>query len=501
MTTLLFLWTWLLSARAAWATVSFDVCVDVDVNVVDHAGDYWITNANDRDGRGFRVAVVQTSPPSTTWTFADDEGCVRDFPLATASQTVAVHVKSEARVSGVDLHSWSGPSDGSRPREEVVFSLYPAVHGLSVNLTVQPTGQSDRSVWRNLLVATMVFKSHDWNVDDPPSRACCVPGTEQANGTCGTPADEYLPIATPVQLQAARFDSKGNAQSRLVLADGTDAPTWRGDGTSLPGVYSHWTAEKRVIAHELGHVIVSHRAGGQEAVNQNAPMNGCAGSFAGDGTPVAQAGYGYLTKEYVSLAWKEGWADFVAVATFNDGGEVDCDVQNPGFDQDWDLDGVIDLGPGFRSAHPGDYRSNRGVDVPIDALAGTIDCEGAPDVEGLQPVPYTWSPSWTVNAQNWLSDLEVAPDPGGCVATTYPAEENRATRYDIVRMLWDLRTDQGLSPAQLSNLATSTCFRTWRAADGSSSTDARLPWRRLEASAAALGLTTPFQAEDDHVWH
>ena len=71
MTTLLFLWTWLLSARAAWATVSFDVCVDVDVNVVDHAGDYWITNANDRDGRGFRVAVVQTSPPSTTWTFAD----------------------------------------------------------------------------------------------------------------------------------------------------------------------------------------------------------------------------------------------------------------------------------------------------------------------------------------------------------------------------------------------------------------------------------------------
>jgi hypothetical protein len=331
MTTLIWLWAWV---TAAWA-VPLDVCVDVDVNVVDHAGDFWITNQNDRDGRGFRVGIFVNGAP--TWQFADSEGCVRGFQVPLTGASVYVQVKSEARVSGVDLHSWSGASDGTRPRELVQFGNLNPMVSLSWNLTIDPTTVRERAVWRNLLVATMVFAGGDWNVDAPVSRACCVPGTEQANGTCSSPSDEYEPFELPIQLQAwvAPVGQDG-AQSRLVREDGSDHPSGRGDGTSLPGVYSHFSDQKREIAHELGHVIVSHRAGGQEVVNANAPMNGCVGSFDGSGAPIPQNEYGYLTKEYLSLAWKEGWADFVAVAAFNDAGEDDCDLQNPGRDHDWD---------------------------------------------------------------------------------------------------------------------------------------------------------------------
>jgi hypothetical protein len=337
----LLLWGWVAAAYTG------DLCVDVDVDFTDLAGDRWIDNDVDRAARGVRVGV-NAGGTTTSHHLSQSEGCLRGLQVTTTTGQVIVAVYSDAVVSGVELESWSGPSDGDRDLEAEVFVLNNVGANFSINLTVaRGIGAEEDAVWRNLLAATMVFKDQDWNVDSGPGRACCVPGAPglDDDGTCGNAAYEYAPIAGPIQLQA--FDGGAKAQSRLVDANGDD------DG---PGVYSHLTREKRVIAHELGHVVLYHRAGGQEDVDASAEMDGCNGTFDLSGVPQSPSGYGFLTKEFASLAYKEGWADFVAVHTWNDPATAGCDLQNIGRDHDLNLNGTVsraELGPDYRSDHPG----------------------------------------------------------------------------------------------------------------------------------------------------
>jgi hypothetical protein len=118
---------------------------------------------------------------------------------------------------------------------------------------------------------------------------------------------------------------------------------------------------------------------------------------------------------------------------------------------------------------------------------------------------YTWTPGFTIDGRNWLSDLIDANDAAGCEATSDPDDEsiNRTTRYDVVRMLWAMRTDQGLSPDQLSNLMVNTCFRTWDPNDATLLTVERLPWIRLTESAVWLPqeVEDALDAEGDRVVH
>jgi hypothetical protein len=119
---------------------------------------------------------------------------------------------------------------------------------------------------------------------------------------------------------------------------------------------------------------------------------------------------------------------------------------------------------------------------------------------------HSWPPpgTGTIDGRNWLADLEAANHPSGCVAHSNAVKEaNRTTIFDVVRLYWALRTDQGVSANELSDLAVDTCFRTWLADDGNvtSSADQRLPWIRLILSSVHNQLDAELDAEADPVAH
>jgi hypothetical protein len=149
MTTLIWLWAWV---TAAWA-VPLDVCVDVDVNVVDHAGDFWITNQNDRDGRGFRVGIFVNGAP--TWQFADSEGCVRGVPgpLDWRERLRAGEVRGPGVGGGPPLlvgcvgrHPAEGVGPVREPEPDGVAVVEPhdrPHHGAGTRGVAEPAGRDD----------------------------------------------------------------------------------------------------------------------------------------------------------------------------------------------------------------------------------------------------------------------------------------------------------------------------------------------------------------------
>lgn len=239
---------------------------------------------------------------------------------------------------------------------------------------------------------------------------------------------------------------------------------------------------KFLVAHELGHVIEMMRTGGRTRKDENAAMGGCDARV---GAGLDDSGRGRFTKEYMSLALREGWADFVATWTWNRRTERNCTYQSAGHLFDFDLDGTADN------------------DEPGTELDHQDDCHGTPFVGHDHPAP--------MDRVNWLDDLQDPAYAHHCEREPDDAREaNRSTVYDVAKMFWQLnhRNGQGVEIATLTDLYVDMCPRQWAMNDDEASPDASdpyveddLPLERLKISAAAHGLSAELDAALPHVAH
>jgi hypothetical protein len=138
----------------------------------------------------------------------------------------------------------------------------------------------------------------------------------------------------------------------------------------------------------------------------DAAPDGCPSS-----TPTVLHDFPY--KEFNSGAAVEGFAHFYSAMAFNEDTSpgADCEVQKH-YDVDWDRSGV---------------RGDTFADTD------TFSCEGGFDAWDPPPVN-----QYVQQADNfdYLGDH--------CLASGQ--SNNRGTTYDWMRMFWDLRTDEGVTP-------------------------------------------------------
>ncbi len=196
--------------------------------------------------------------------------------------------------------------------------------------------------------------------------------------------------------------------------------------------------EKFIIAHEMGHAVTDLK-------NGNNGMNSDYDANVGDCSPAYDnGGHKYNSKEYASAAWTEGVANAYAAFSFNDdvvGVSTDCEYQARNT-QDWNLDGDTN--------DPGD------VEV--------FSCE---DGTGL--------PAGFTQGSDWLG--------AHCLATG--AIHNRGLEYDVLRHMWDMRTNEAVTVANLFDIVDKANPNSWTISGAGTTSD--YPTPRMSSGAFTVG--------------
>lgn len=462
------------------------VCAQVPDDFVDKGGEYW-TDFSPRPAKGFKFTIVDETGSFKGW-LRDTDGCEEVTVSTKVGGSFDFRVHSKATVSGVEIHSWYGANEWSKqfsrqdrtvptPGMTPTFSQF--MH------TIDVAGAQFPQSWRNLIVATQVFRGgRTWNVNIPVSRDCCYDEDgPNDDGTC--PGNRtYSPVGTPLQMQNHE-DAGSGSTLRDFDGDGVQTGTpgveFRSDG----GLYRR----KFTIAHEIGHVIVGMRMNGRASKDATAPLDGCNGDMDGTGTYIDQDERGTFGKDYLSAALREGWADYVAAVAFNRTNEGICELQTFKHGKNFDLSS-------FNQA------DNRDVDASGNQndLHGTYYCDRAPLTahhENLSgPLLWEADAGWLRNA---IANVSSCTSAGSSAL-----DSNRSSIYDVARLFWDLDAEEGLGAQDLSNLYVNMCPLTWDSNDhlASNNTTEKMPRKRLQKSALALGLwSTVLRQMADHIDH
>jgi hypothetical protein len=223
------------------------------------------------------------------------------------------------------------------------------------------------------------------------------------------------------------------------------------------------------------------RMGDRTDTSGGAPLYGCNGCYKDDLSLCDTGGNGdkgLNTREYQSLAAREGWADFYAAFLWNQR-EADCSI-NTHVVHDLDLDGDID--DNWNAGDTGDYNED-------DSYDGSIDCEGfgVPDVPGLQredPLDDD------IDEWDWLEDVN---DAELCGPATLA---HVGTKYDWLRYFWDMYTDEGIDVEELGDLYVDACPTNWERAQAVGTTTNEWPIERFELSAIHHGIGAAHHAQD-----
>ena len=465
--------------------LNVDICVEFALDFVDaEAGDWWTDNTP-VPARGVEV-VVEDDSTSRTFNLGRQDGCLNvDVVVTPPSNNFVLRAKSKARVNQIDIASHDSSTWEFKPLSFKTWTL-------SANQTAQLLLPAEQ-VWMALAIGTWVFHRNDFNLLQGGTRGCCLEASSHysLDGTCtaSDPANEYSPIAPPV-----RFFTGSSACGSSTMQDSS--------GADHPAVNVS-CARKWILAHELGHVIVGMRMGGREPGQERpmtAPTNRCSADYHRDDfengilTLVDPGGMtdvrGHFTKEYMSNAFREGWATFFAIWTWNKRSESDCVKQELGY-SDFDLDGTID----------NDY----------DVLSGWIDrthsCAGSPFFGGRFA-----QDSGVTDGLNWLDDMQQDSSNRCNRTATSEGEANRSTVHDVARMFWDLTVTTGsyaLEPEVLADLYIDMCPLGWAAKDDEQqgypdwdAAEGDLPYERLMLSARHHRIFRDVhQAAGDHVEH
>lgn len=498
--------------NSAFAQVSqtVPICLEFQTDWDDEGyGDFWNTN----DNRPARYLLIEVTDDFSTKTATlDANGCKNmnlQFNSGKQQKTIDVVARARAFPRGIRVElrhhavaaenaRWTSATEQFRGWVDVVVPTQLPPGNTIVLTTVANEG------WEVLAIATWMLHRNDLHLHVPNSRNCCLENDAEFDGSCkptGTmtydrSVDPYLTSAPMVPILT--HNGPGCCSSHLAWADGDDRSGFSAVQTSgLSG-------SRFSLAHELGHVMVGIRMGGKEwsQYPDGVFEDGCHPEWrrctsleqsnnwcSSDGwIPMSFNQRGVLTKEWGAKAAREGWADFLAMWTWNNRTQPNCDTTSPSLRYDFDLDGDIDSAPG----------------QPVPADPTPLDCHGL-----IQWAPMPGNPlaSW-VSDRNWLGDAVAnAPACGSVSTCSSPSGNqnmesmNRSTVYDWSKMFWYMTQEEGLLPDQLSDLYVDMCPRKWRPTDGDCTAEYDLPLYRFLLSSDHHGWGWEGLRQVDHVLH
>ncbi len=504
-------------AHAQLFNHSHRICVDILTNFSDAdytgpivAGDYWTTNAA-RPARGVEI-VVNDDGGITTYNVGND-GCIDVTPVHTdpAHPAFTVKVRSKALVNGVDIIATDGSNhDDPSCIVETLLLGVPLTEancpGVPVNTTFQvgyPATTTTLTLsdgdqrWNLLAVAAWAMFRNTFHLGTYSARGCCLDNSgttwDPAEGTCvGDPNNQYRNDWSATQgAMSIEMMSHGSGRSlRKWVVGGVE------DSEPTVGVTSRLRFQ---IAHELGHVIVMKRMGKRTQTVQSAPLHECLSDYAagavqepvGDHLPIEEDvdgdtgprmhAKGAFTKEYQSVAAREGWGNFFAVWLFNNRTQLPAQMDWWTV-HDFDRDGRLD----------NNYGDTDTADNTPSPAGQARKGDGIVEM-GFHPVltlPGGHAPlaAWA-NGADWLENLKDAPDApaGDPTLGCHEAIDNRGTAYDWTRFFWDMTvtTEGNIRPEDLANLYVDMCPTNWQSNGIQGLAD--VPIVRLRASAIHQG--------------
>ena len=456
-------WLWVALAWGA-PTDAVQLCVTVRTRWADaELGDFWTDDSVPKPARGLHLSIEGAEGRRRSVVLSDDTGCA-EVPLPTPPVRITAH--SRITVQGVDAVA----SPDHRWREGVAIPVRakaPPVTEAALTWTVDGVGDQALSleipsdqVWQALAATGFLLSRSDFHLNEPAPVPCCAlksGAQRRPDGTCSDRAAVLEPVRPPIVLftgEAPGVRSCGRSgphgQLAIQFPDGSSVD-------SHPAVHVS-CRRKRILAHELGHVIAAMRVGARERRSKEAPVDGCVANFDGKRAPYTpgdsdhQRSRGNLSKEYTSEAMKEGWAEFVGIWAWNDPTERDCDYDTTSDAYDFDLDRTMDS---------------------VDGVA-RLSCLGWPDPAApKRPAPGGWlgeavdqgfGPGWGFDEK--------------CHASRF--EANRSTVFDVGTMFWSLAAhpQRPVPAADLLDAYVGACPDTWAPRDACKSPE-ELPAARL----------------------
>ena len=200
----------------------------------------------------------------------------------------------------------------------------------------------------------------------------------------------------------------GNSNGTVTAYSASDGSKWKLDAAHIwNGSGAANYLYKNVIAHEFAHVLMMHRYAGSGS-DPSADDTHCPGVY-----PTDRNGHYFVSTEYQSAAFWEGFAHYYAAVAFNnDTTETDCSFHTYkpyDFDQDGD-----------------------------DEDAQSVDCAGDPLIDDY---PETSPSSFTITGTDYYS--------ANCITD---GGHNRATELDWLEFLWHLDTVGRLAPEDFGTI-------------------------------------------------
>jgi len=510
------------TAHAQNIDAPVQICLKIETLFTkdEAVGDFWTDNSVPKKGRGLHIRI--TDEATSRDLVLGRDGCLdTTVHVDATTQGFQLQAGSRSTVNGVEIHAtedsaFDTPS-GFVLIDETPPSIPPTLVAWNVDAT---TGYVERiipdaQVWRALAVGTWIFHRSTFHLDQGPSRACCAaddPGL-LTDGTCMGASPELLtPVTGPLLVftgpppsTSSHFSycGKSAVDGEAVVFVSPTGDIEPNEPDPLPANWSQWEkvqtrpvvqvqcGRKTVLAHEYGHVIAATRLGIRESRNKDAPIDGCVGNYrpgiGGTYLPGDTGGAqsrGNFTKEYLSEAFKEGWADFVGVWAWNRRTDSDCYYMNTSKEYDFDIDGTMDTVAGHNK----------------------IDCIGFPDP----------SSNPAGGEDNWLAyAMDQGFGPGWtlidvCREDASDNDGNRSTVYDVAKMFWSFveRAVDPYPPEAMADLYVDACPPTWAARDTcggmvappSPQLELSFPYHRLHESMTFHNMSAADHAQaDDHI--
>jgi hypothetical protein len=394
----------LASPTAQAATVNNRICVDWDIGFTDQwtledetglgpPDDIWATD-DDVPARGvwFNLYEAGGTAPLIEYGYLGEtgtyEGCTGVLALDTAKR-YTITLQSRAKV-GDDLvivkHSTQTPQEMS------ILGLHNFLPMLAT--PINPNG-----------IRNLRLRSAMWS-DTLAAAAKTI--------------ERFAPAGSETYVVYPYGMDPDNELETLV---GTGGKSKSAHGKSY--IAPEHRSSRYIVAHELGHSIVYMVTGDRipkedDFVNTVGPtLTTC---------PTNEEGHNDNTVEYAAAALSEGWADYVAAATWNRVDQFDCWYR--GNTVDWNGDGVAnDYFTVLTGSMPAGYWHNEHREWH--------DCEGDSSARLLGPFEY----DYTQSGGDFLGNT------CGLDGITHLGNE-----MDWRRMFWDMTTDHGLSRGQLLDI-------------------------------------------------
>ncbi len=433
----------LASPTAQAATVNNRICVDWDIGFTDQwtledetglgpPDDIWATD-DDVPATGLMYYVYEISGGTTNlidWSYlggpGTNSGCTTSYALDTTKRYSFVALS--AAVVADDLVQMLASTQDPRMMSMVGFLSLPPLIPTPINPTGTRNLRLRNATWSDTLAAaaktverfaptvSQTFVVYPWGMD---------------------PADPGV--------------------TRL---DGGGMP-WSHEGKAY--IPPHSRSKRYTVAHEIGHSIV-HLVTGAGIPNDDSFDNPGGELFTS--CPTTPSGHSSGTVEYASIAMSEGWADFVAVSTWNLITEPDCWYYSGGA-LDWNGDQAYD---DYSLALQGS------AEDPFPEMLEWQDCEG--DTEGrMHPDPDFFA------GGDFIGNT--------CALHGVPALGNQ---MDWRRMFWDMATEGGSTRNQLLSVIAQAksvpgCWETGLTASTTCGPNARMAMGAFSVGGSTLWAT------------